>query len=188
MGFTNEAPKEPAYPTSRADTVYKAVVSFEQGGWHGPMVMYWKSGKKRREVTYNRGRQEGEYRLHYNDGTLQMVASCVDGVRQGRQVVYYKGGEGKIQAEFWLVDDLREGEALLRYESGALRAKGTFVQNGIVGDFVTYYETGEVNSETAFTDGVKHGTSVWYSKDGSIKDEDVYEAGECVELCEGDER
>jgi hypothetical protein len=36
--------------------------------------------------------------------------------------------------------------------------------------------------------GEEEGKSVWYDEDGNITDEDIYKDGECVEMCEGDEK
>ena len=37
-----------------------------------------------------------------------------------------------------------------------------------------------------FVDG-KQGKWAWYDENGNITDEDIYNNGDCVEMCEGDE-
>ena len=48
-----------------------------------------------------------------------------------------------------------------------------------------YYESGEIQSEGNYKEG--DGKYVGYDEDGNITDEDIYENGVCVEMCEGDE-
>jgi hypothetical protein len=45
-----------------------------------------------------------------------------------------------------------------------------------------------VEWERNYVDGEEEGKSVWCEGDGNITDEDIYKDGECVEMCEGDEK
>ena len=50
-----------------------------------------------------------------------------------------------------------------------------------------YYESRKVKLEGIYVEGKGEGKFVWYDEEGNINDEDIYENGVCVEMCEGDE-
>ena len=52
--------------------------------------------------------------------------------------------------------------------------------------YASCYGSGKVQWERNFVDGKKEGKWFWYDEEGKIIDEDIYENGECVEMCEGD--
>ena len=51
-----------------------------------------------------------------------------------------------------------------------------------------FFREWNVEWERNYVDGEEEGKSVWYDEDGNITDEDIYKDGECVEMCEGDEK
>ena len=60
------------------------------------------------------------------------------------------------------------------------------------GKWIYYYASGKVEREVNYLDdleakSVRDGKSIYYDQDGNITDEDIYENGVCVEMCEGDE-
>ena len=55
------------------------------------------------------------------------------------------------------------------------------------GWYNSYYENGEYHETGRYKEDVKDGEWVRYHFNGEIKDEDLFENGECVEMCEGDE-
>ena len=56
-----------------------------------------------------------------------------------------------------------------------------------MGRFVGYYESGKVGQEVNVIDDKREGKWVTYDEEGNITDEDIYENGKCIEMCEGNE-
>ena len=54
----------------------------------------------------------------------------------------------------------------------------------LVGKEYTYYENGQVMWEASYVDGKLVGKWIHYDEDGNIADEDIYENGVCVEMCD----
>ena len=71
------------------------------------------------------------------------------------------------------------------YESGEIQSEGNYKEGKQDGQFVEYYESGKIKWEGNYKEG--DGKYVGYDEDGNITDEDIYENGVCVEMCEGDE-
>lgn len=60
------------------------------------------------------------------------------------------------------------------YEDGALREKGSFINNLPSGDWVQYYRDGSIHIEATFKDGEKDGKWYVYSEDGEYLYELLY--------------
>ncbi len=73
------------------------------------------------------------------------------------------------------------------YESGKTKSEGNCVYGKMEGQWVWYYESGKVKEEGNWVDDKREGKWVWYGPNGKLMDEDIYENGACVEMCEGDE-
>ena len=98
----------------------------------------------------------------YPTGRLRLEWNFVGGKEEGKWVYYYP-----------------EVDAGTRWEE--------IYVNGQLENKVGFYKNGNVWFEENYVDGSKHGKFIDYDEDGNIADEDIWENGECVEMCEGDE-
>ena len=125
----------------------------------------WDNGKATVEYQYFRdieGKvvQHGWYKRYDESGTLR-----IDGT-------YYEGKE-KYNGK-WAVYN----------ESGKVMWEANYVDGKLEGNEFEYYDTGKVMWEANYLDGKLVGKWIYYDEDGNITDEDIYENGVCVEMCE----
>ena len=85
------------------------------------------------------------------------------------------------------LENATEGLYKKHYTNGRLRYQVNYIAGKREGKFVRYYKNRKVHEEGNYTDGKLDGKWVYYDPEGKILDEDIWDYGECVEMCEGDE-
>ncbi len=84
-------------------------------------------------------------------------------------------------------DDEFDGLAREYYKNGTIHKEYFRKGNNIYyGPLRTYYENGELSSEINLEDSKKHGFSKYYSDNGKLEKEEVYENGKLVSIKEYD--
>jgi antitoxin component YwqK of YwqJK toxin-antitoxin module len=92
-----------------------------------------------------------------------------------------------IAVGWWLAGDPEVEVVKEFYENGQVKREGTYVDGDWEGNWKTYHDNGQVMWERNYNYGEKDGRETFYHRDGELFDEDIWEDGECVEMCEGDE-
>jgi antitoxin component YwqK of YwqJK toxin-antitoxin module len=172
-------------------------------------IIYWMNGNKRGEGISNGG-PVGKWVWYYESGGIEeagnyKVSGSV-GYRDGRWIYYigsttiirnYKDGElngkevAKLGNNLWAeenyVDGKRNGESFGYYYDGQVAFKRNYKDGKVNGKWIIYYENGMIHEKRNSVDGKPDGKWVVYHENGDILDEDIWENGECVERCEGNE-
>jgi hypothetical protein len=91
------------------------------------------------------------------------------------------------QDELFVKTTFRD-DGSLKDEYQYYKAKNLFITLDMPhGSWKHYYKDGRLHWETIYVDGAQNGKWIWYDEEGTITDEDIYENGQCVDMCEGDE-
>ena len=94
-------------------------------------------------------------------GRLEQEDNYLDGKAHGRWVEYSSGGQIRLERH---------------YKNGKLNRK-----------WVRNYGAGQGYREGEYRDGKKEGPFVSYDESGNVIDRDIYEGGECIDQCEGND-
>jgi uncharacterized protein len=167
--------------------VTKGVFSYENGQWHGIGVRFWTNGR-RSEGDYREGRREGRHRLFSESGRLERESTYLDGMLDGTETSYYPDGTVRLEMNFTRGQE--DGKSVWYHESGEIaRVTQTETEESgrKISQEVLYYRSGEVKARVGEIDDRYEGKRVFYDKEGTVTDEDIYRDDECIEMCEGDE-
>ena len=83
-------------------------------------------------------------------------------------------------------DKVRE-EITERYDDGKLKVVEYYKKVGDNQELVRkreYHKNGQIRDEGNYKDGQQDGKWVYYDKKENIIDEDIWENGKCIEMCE----
>lgn len=161
---------------------------YEDGGLKAEM--YYRTPKEVYAKLYYPGRKpvlmaEGKYIEQEKDsvwlsydpsGRLKGLDTYVNGVRNGRSVVYHENGE--ISEETTYVDGKRHGEWKRYYDDGTLMSDGTFENGQRTGEYLKNYPNGNLWVKGEYVDGFKESTWIYGNENGSIGQMVVYRKGE----------
>ncbi len=113
---------------------------------------YHDNGNLKVEGQYDdNGKGTGQWKFHFEDGTLEKVGSYVDGGRNGDWEFYYETGE--LHELIKYVDNNRQGKKKAYYRNGKLKHYGTFVDNKANGLWVFYNIKGFVKEYYYYENG-----------------------------------
>lgn len=88
---------------------------------------------------------------------------------------YYPSG--KVEAEIYYANGMRDGKYKIYYESGALRSAGVYLNGKANGSLTSYYENGTLETETEVSEGLWNGERRTYYQDGTLKSEEEFAQG-----------
>ncbi len=109
--------------------------------------------------------------------------------QQGNQCIEIKTGaplngmlkiyfpSGKVEAEIYYANGMRDGKYKIYYESGALRSAGVYLGGKANGRLTNYYEDGTLESEIQVANGLWDGVRRTYYQDGTMQSEENFSQG-----------
>ena len=133
----------------------------------------------------------------YDDGTVKVECQYYidpeteEHIKHGWYKSYHENGTKDTEGEHFY--GKKEGKWLRYFDNGNVFVEEHFVDGLHEGKIVAYFRDGNVFSEGNLVGGKREGRWVYYEgerdKEGRpvIADEDIYEDGVCVDMCEGDE-
>lgn len=101
-----------------------------------------------------------------------------DGLPDGQALLFYP--DGKIKAESFYSEGRLHGPSHFWNEDGLLLAESFFVNGLQQGKGQWYYPSGKLYSLQRFKDGLWHGPQEFYCEDGSVKTLMYYDSGKLV--------
>lgn len=133
-------------------------------------VDYHPTGQIRTVAHFFKGKPEGVRREYDTNGNVVKSYIFHEGIKLGEGVVDDNGKKQGLWKEF--------------YESGALKAKGKYLNGRPIGDWTYFYETGQTEIIGAYTKkGKKDGQWWWYYPDESVLAFENYEDGDLDGYC-----
>lgn len=177
----------------KEETIYK------NGILDGTMKMYSERGNLINERSYRDGKliDEGvqmkveaiELITYYNDGvTIKRKGIYLDSIPIGMHIYYNSSGnpekairyneKGVRTAEGPVGEtEKREGRWNVYFETGELRAKGSYLNDRQHGEWKYYFLDGAVEQTGNLQNGVMYGEWKWYYPNGKILREEIYAKG-----------
>ena len=111
------------------------------------------------------GLKDGEFRIYYADGTLEISGQLEKNINVGKWQYFYPDGE--IESEGFFEEDEPEGKWLWYYRDGKIREEGSYQSGHRIGWWYQYDGNGEIifkknfdieDSTSAIDDSVFSGT------------------------------
>ena len=181
---------------------YWEVGTYKDNERDGEWTSFSDDGKETKVIYKNGEKWSGEFWINVkvdSGGTVETEDDVPDdenvwrglftydnGKWVGLVVFYWRNGNKRGEG-LWGRSGKPEGKWVSYHESGKVWEEGNFVNGKQEGEWVSYYESGEIRWKGEYKVHKMDGKWVWYTVDGDIWDEDTYENGVCVEMCEGDE-
>lgn len=131
------------------------------------------------------------YKEFYPSGNQKLVGGLDNGVRTGIYREYDEAGKiinGYIYDHDTIVaeglirgDGVFEGDWILYYKNGVIKAKGTYVNSRKEGKWIYYYENGRKEQEGNLKDNQLSGEWNWYYPNGKLQRKEFYNRKELLE-------
>jgi len=133
------------------------------GGIEGTKITYYVSGKVKQEEEYVNGEKKGKNQEYYESGKPKEISWYNNNKRNGNCNVYWETGGVREQGMYQ--DDLKNGAWKVFYDNSQLYMTGSF----IIGKLLVKGEEQPVSQMS--------GPWQFYSKEGLLQKEGVYEKG-----------
>ncbi|MEO0405311.1 MAG: hypothetical protein AAF193_10600, partial [Bacteroidota bacterium] len=145
---------------------------------------YYEDGKIKLIGSYRDGSKQGVFREYNKEGEIQksfvyqenvlLGEGIVDaeGRRQGEWILYYSTGEIRAKGEY--IDGLKEGPWIYFFENGKTSQKGKYKRDLATGDWTWFYVNGETHREEGYRKGREDGHFVEYDEEGKVIHEGDY--------------
>lgn len=115
--------------------------AFEKGRRNGNWNYYYDNSRPKMEMNFNKGSQEGLYKLYTYYGLLYSVSNYANDTISGRTD---------------------------RFDSRGLKSTYNYRNGELNGPYKTYYASGKRNKESFYTDGNLNGIRKTYSENGQL--------------------
>jgi len=119
----------------------------------------------------------GKVKRYYDNGRVRSSAHYVNGMLDGEITEYYENGRIKIHYTY---RDGRNGEFTKYFDNGKLKLIDDYTNGKINGESRTYFYSGQLKSVGYHVDGKPDGEFVFYNKNGTIFDRNLYKNGVMV--------
>lgn len=167
---------------------------------HGEWFFYFPNGYLKEEITYRHGESTGEGKIYEDNGLMKYELEYKEGKIHGDVKIYEKGIIDRIVPyENGEVSDnglftkfhksggksysykLKNGKAHGPYKSyfntGELRAEGTYDEGDYTGERKIYFRNGNLSYLENYKDGKKHGEYESYYISGKLHTKGIYVKG-----------
>lgn len=146
--ITGSISKEKGYEPDAKVEEGEYVSSRKTGLWK----KYWKTGKLKSEITFNRGRPKGDYVTYFENGNIEEKSSWGGNKQTGTYEMYYPNGQLMKKKEF-SNDGKSTGKVQYFYENGEKELEFTTIDGVEDGEATWYYENGDVKIKKDFSGG-----------------------------------
>ena len=109
-------------------------------------------------------------------GDTYEVSTFVDGIQEGKYLVFYPNGRALIRKWFYFGKGV--GVFMIFWDNGNLKTVCQMDNDQLVGIYTNYYRNGKLMSTTPFEGGKEHGRSKKYLPDGRCYGETLFSEGE----------
>lgn len=127
---------------------------------------YFSNGNKQMSLTYDDGKlRDGAYTIYYKSGKKKSELSLQNGKYNGKYKLYHENG--RISEDVNYEKGNMDGEYVAYYESGILKEKSGYSNGKAEGAYEEYYSDGKISEKGEYRKGVK--TEIQkYNKDGKL--------------------
>lgn len=147
-------------------------------GKQGLYVAFYPEGGKEEEANYVRDTLDGERKIYYPNGQVQIIEHYQMGLFQGVYQAFYESGKLELEGNY--VDNVMMGSWKRYYENGQLLEDVQFENNEENGPFIEYHENGKLKTKGAYKDGDhEHGLLEMYDTTGLLERKMNCDMGVC---------
>ena len=130
---------------------------------NGYWKIYYVNGQVEEEGQYTDGYKTGEWISYYDNGKINEIGNFKFSNSIGEWKGNYKNGQIKYNGQFIIKKDLYETWYLGKNDWGSKD-----------GRWIYFFEDGKISCEEDYKSGKRHGEMIFYNKDGSIKEKNIY--------------
>ncbi len=138
---------------------------YRRGRQQGEWTYHHDNGQIDRKVTFDNGLPDGDVDVYRADGTLSAKRAFDKGKRSGEWIVYDDTGKQMLSEEHYR-DGQRDGVWKSWFPSGQLQREITFKAGKPDGVAKEWNEDGSQRGEISYTDGLPDGTTTIWLTDG----------------------
>jgi len=151
-----------------------------EGSWvnHGKYQFYHLNGNLREELSFRRGKREGDAKFFHPNGKLAGTVLFADDLRQGLEVQLDDQGRKFASQNF--VDDKPQGQWHWYYENGQTCLVETYQEGKKTGPWIWSYENGQKGIVGQFKEDEQDGEWIYYDRAGQLTERRTYRAGELL--------
>ncbi len=117
----------------------------------GLYVKLDEKGNKYEEAQYKNDQLNGERKLYFENGEVQIIENYLDGNFEGPYQTFYENGQVQLVGQY--SNNKAEGEWKKYYDSSELMEVVQMRDNMENGPFVEYYQNGKKKAEGNYLDG-----------------------------------
>ena len=122
---------------------------------------YEETGNTALVQTFENGKQNGPFEVHYPDGKLQIKGSYKDDKKDG--VWEYYREDGTLEGKVTYKNDEANGKYVAYFENGkTLYSDGTYINGKKNGIEKEYYMSGKLQSATTYKNDIPEETTMYY--------------------------
>lgn len=150
---------------------------------HGTCKEYHPNGQMMSEAEWKDDRFHGAYKEYDEQGRLLIAGVFEKGKKTGEWSFYAPGSSTALKRKerYKLVngESIPHGDAEFYSPSGALQQVDRYA-NGTIDETRRFHENGQVSLKVEYRNGVRHGESVSFDENGTMKERQIYREGEPV--------
>jgi antitoxin component YwqK of YwqJK toxin-antitoxin module/Tfp pilus assembly protein PilF len=137
-----------------------------------------KTGKLMPEIAIPGG--NGKVKTYFQDGKISAEFEMIDGLWNGSNIMYYSNG--KIRKQSMEEYDQTQGPYKYFHSNGQVELDYNFLNDNLHGNTKVYNEKGILTQEGYYYNGLAHGIHKNYDDTGKLKDTRIYYYGDLIEV------
>jgi len=100
-----------------------------------------------------KGMKNGEFKIYYSSGNLEMTGAIKNNKNEGKWSYYYPNGQ--IESEGYFKEDNVTDKWVWYYKNGIIKEEGNFLNGKREGYWIIYNEKGKIKTKIIFRNGEK---------------------------------
>ena len=147
---------------------------------HGTIRSWWNSEKTipKSKAIYIEGKQQGEYKLWYNNGQLSDLCFYRDGKLHGDWKCWHQNGQ--ISDHYIYRNDRPNGEWKSWYDNGQISEIFVYINGKKEGEYKYWHQNGQISEHCFYHFGKLHGEVRHWYLHGQISENSMYLDGKDV--------
>lgn len=153
----------------------KEIANYKDGALNGENRMYFDDGKVNISLSFKDNNIDGKYEVYTSNGALSQRKYYKDGLLDGVFKSFFKVGEDLLEFQIPYENDRIEGKAIEYYANGDVYATSDYINGVLSGQKTIYYPNNVVSSVTEYFNSARNGAYKSYHPNGKL-----YEEGQSV--------
>jgi len=144
-----------------------SIENFENGKRDGPLISYYRNGKKSQDGLYKDDKAYGLWTYYSPDGKESSELIYKDGKQDGLLIDWYENGQKKLERPF--KDGKQDGLFTYWYKNGLKERQGKLKDGKRDGLWTNWHNDGVKKEEEIFKNDEKISSKCW-DEDGTVKE------------------